>query len=66
MSFLAGLKHADLERLRKVTKQVHMKHYPTDFMTDREADRIIEALGAEVVERMLKRSIDGLNGRIVT
>lgn len=65
MSFLASLSHADLQRLRRITKQVHMSKYPKDFMTDREADRIIEAIGPEVVERMLRRSLDGLNGKLV-
>ena len=58
MSFLASLSYDQLQRLRRVVKQVHMAHYPTEHFTDREADKLIEALGPEVLERQLKRAID--------
>jgi hypothetical protein len=58
MSFLASLSHDQLQRLRRVVKQVHMRHYPKDFFTDREADRIIESLGPEVMEKQLKAAVD--------
>jgi hypothetical protein len=36
-----------------------MSYHPADLCTNAEADRIIEALGYRVAERMLKRAIDG-------
>ena len=36
-----------------------MKHYPTEHVTNREADRIIETLVGQTAERLLKRLVDG-------
>lgn len=58
MSFLSELRHEDLVRLRNVVFKVHMRFHPRDLCTNSEADRIIEALGPEVGQRMLKRVID--------
>ena len=58
MSFLSELRHEDLVRLRAVVRKVHMAYHPRDLCTDREADRIIESLGPETGERMLKKLID--------
>jgi len=35
-----------------------MKNYPENLMTDHEADRIIEAIGPEIAERMVKIAVD--------
>lgn len=58
MSFLAELSLLDLQRLRKVVRGVHMKHYPLELMTDHEADRIIESLGVEVREKLIRKAVD--------
>jgi hypothetical protein len=47
-----------LRRARQVVRLTHMKHYPTEFLTDREADRIIEAIGPESLARAEKLVID--------
>jgi hypothetical protein len=50
--------------LRRVVKVVHMKHYPKDFVTDYETDKMIEAIGPEVAGRMIKVGIDsGINNK---
>lgn len=58
MSFVAELNFTDLQRLRSIIKKVHFRYYPTEFCTDQEADRQIEALGPEVQQKILKRYID--------
>ena len=58
MTFINDLKHQDLLRLRRVVRKVHMKNYPENLMTDHEADRIIEAIGPEIAERMVKIAVD--------
>jgi hypothetical protein len=58
MSFLTSISFEDLQRLRAIVRQVHMKHYPMDFCTDRECDKLIDSFGQKVVESLLKRAID--------
>lgn len=53
--FLTSLSFHDRQRLRRVTKMVHMKHYPTEMITDREADRIIEAMAPETQKYLIER-----------
>lgn len=63
MSFLAGLSYEDLRRLRAVIKKVHFAHYPQEFCTDAEADRLIESLGPSTREAIIRRYVDaGLVG----
>lgn len=59
MSFLSSLSFDSLKRLRRVVKQVHMIHFPEAMVTDREADRIIDALGPAIMEDELRRAIEG-------
>jgi hypothetical protein len=58
MTFLNNLKLQDLLRLRRVVRKVHMKNYPEALMHDQEADRIIEALGPAIAERMVEIAVD--------
>lgn len=48
------LSQPERDTLRKVVKMVHMKHFPKDFVNDYEADKIIENIGPEVAERMIR------------
>lgn len=57
-SFSSQLNAKDLERLRKIVKQVHMKNYPGDMVTDYEADRIIDVLAPETRDYLLRRAIE--------
>lgn len=56
--FLANLKPHELRRLREVIKKTHMAYWPERHKTDRECDKIIEALGPEIMERRLKQACD--------
>ena len=33
----------DRIRLRKIVKKIHMRHFPIEAVTDKEADKIIES-----------------------
>lgn len=55
---LANLSHRDLQRLRAAVKRVHLRHYPVEFYSDREADKFIEALSPRVAERMIAAQVD--------
>jgi hypothetical protein len=57
-SFSSSLSVLDRERLRQVIRRVHFRHYPTSHQTDYEADKLIDALGAEVGQRMIKQALD--------
>lgn len=50
----------DRRRLRQIVKNVHMKHFPADFITDREADKLIESIGPATQEKLIKEYIDKL------
>lgn len=58
MSFLAELRYEDLQRLRASVKKIHMRgKYRKEQITDREADRIIEALGPEAAEKLVRKAV---------
>jgi hypothetical protein len=58
MSFIAELSFLDLQRLRKIIRKVHLRYYPSELCSDREADRVIETIGPEVREKMIRRYVD--------
>jgi hypothetical protein len=58
MSFLNTLSQPERDTLRRVVKLVHMKHHPKDFVTNYEADKIIESIGPEVAAQMIKIGVD--------
>ena len=47
MTIYSQIPLRDLQRLRVVVKNNHMKHYPKDKVTDKEADRIIESISPQ-------------------
>jgi hypothetical protein len=51
-SFMHTLSDHDRDILRKVVKMVHMKHYPKDFCTDYEADKMIAAIAPQTLESL--------------
>ena len=53
--FLSQLSWKDRQRLRRITRAVHMKHYPQEMITDREADRIIEAMVPSTQQYLIER-----------
>ena len=58
MSFLNTLSQPERDTLRKVVMRLHMQHHPKDFVTNYEADKIIEAMAPEVIEGMIKAGTD--------
>jgi len=46
------LSKEDRNLLRVVVKQVHLKHFPKEFITDREADKLIASLLPHTLERI--------------
>jgi hypothetical protein len=44
--------------LRKIVAKIHFQYYPEQLQTDREADRIIESLGPQVAESMVRKAVD--------
>ena len=54
MSFLHILKPEERRILRQVVKNVHLKHHPKEFCTDREADKVIAVIGPETVDKLLR------------
>jgi len=57
--FLSELSWNDLQKLRLVVKRVHMVHYPSDKVTDHEADKIIEALGPDIMQKEIEDAARG-------
>lgn len=56
--FINALSQSERDTLRAVVKRVHMQHHPKDFVTDYEADKIIEALGPDIAAGMIKAGKD--------
>jgi hypothetical protein len=54
-SFSTALSFSDRQLLRRVVKKVHIANYPEHLLNDREADRVIDAFGPQVSERMLRK-----------
>ena len=52
------LSFQDRQRLRKIVKKVHLKFLPEEFLTNKEADKMIEALGPSVREKLIVEHID--------
>ena len=44
-------------KVRTVVKTQHMKHYPKDFVNDREADRILSAMSPQAVEKLYELAV---------
>jgi len=66
LSFLAALKNEELVLLRRIVRKVHLSSvvakHGVNFVTDHECDKLIESIGPEIVERMIKFGVDrGLN-----
>jgi hypothetical protein len=52
--FTTQLNLADRRRLRLVIRNVHLKHYPTEHLTDYECDKLIDAWGPEVAAQQIR------------
>jgi hypothetical protein len=61
MSFISTLSIKDRNRLRTIVKNVHLKYYPKDMITNYEADKLIDSFGEQTVYQLLKNNIDSKN-----
>ena len=53
-SSLHLLSERDKRRLRESVKRIHLRYHPREFITDYEADRVIEVLLPETVEALIR------------
>jgi hypothetical protein len=64
VSFVSTLAKQDLDLLRGIVRKVHFAHVIKKFgpnhpaVTDKECDRLIESIGPEVAERMIRFGVD--------
>lgn len=58
MSFISTISAQDLNLLRGIVRKVHLRYLPKEHATDKECDKLIESLGPEIVERMIKFGVD--------
>ena len=52
MSKSAKYRKDQCHKLRLVVKTQHMKDYPKEFVTDMEADRILDSLSPSALEKL--------------
>lgn len=57
--FSTTLSWTDLQRLRAVVRKVHMAYYPTEMVTDYEADRIIDVMAPDTMAYLIRQAVDG-------
>ena len=62
MSFTNTLKQEELTMLRRIVKKVDFQYFDekhgTSFVTNTMLDQMIDSIGPEVVERMIKFGVD--------
>lgn len=58
VSFLTTLSFEDLQRLRECVRKVYMANYERRHVSNFECDKMIDALGQEVLEKEIKRLVD--------
>mgnify|MGYP003630757729 FL=1 len=58
MSFMHTLKVAERDILRKIVRRVHMQHFPKEFKSDYETDKLIASIAPETVASLIKTGKD--------
>lgn len=62
MSFVKSLKQEELTMLRRLVKKVHFQYFDEkhgrSFVTNKMLDQMIDSIGPEIVERMIKFGVD--------
>ncbi|BAQ87473.1 hypothetical protein [uncultured Mediterranean phage uvMED] len=56
--FIRELSLKDLNRLRSIVRNTHLKFYPNEFMTNVEVDKFINAVGPELAGKMIRYAVD--------
>ena len=57
------LSYQDRQKLRAVVKKIHMQNYPTDMITDLEADKIIDVIAPGTAEYLVRKHVHNQNAR---
>ena len=59
MSFISSLSQQDLDLLRGIVRKTHLVHVEQKYgVSDQECDKLIESIGPEVAERMIRFGVD--------
>lgn len=62
MSFVNTLKQEELTMLRRIVKSIHFQYFDQkhgkSFVTNKMLDNIIENIGAEAAEKMIRSGVD--------
>jgi hypothetical protein len=58
MSFISTISSQDLGLLRGIVRKVHLRYVSKENATDAECDKLIESLGPEIAEKMIRFGVD--------
>lgn len=58
MSFISTIGKQDLDLLRGIVRKVHLAYVSKDKATNKECDKLIESLGPEIAEKMIRFGVD--------
>ena len=62
MSFVNTLKQEELSMLRGIVKKIHFQYFDKkhgkSFVTNKMLDNVIENIGAEAAEKMIRSGVD--------
>tara|TARA_R100000030_G_scaffold21556_1_gene15498 strand:+ start:1719 stop:1910 length:192 start_codon:yes stop_codon:yes gene_type:complete len=59
VSFISTLSQQDLDLLRGIVRKTHLAHVEQKIgVSDKECDKLIESIGPEVVERMIRFGVE--------
>lgn len=58
MSFISTISAQDLSLLRGIVRKVHLAYVAKEHATDKQCDKLIESLGPEIAERMIRFGVD--------
>ena len=56
--FATTLSYGDRLKLRSIVKKVHMKHYPSELLTDLQADRMIDVIAPGTAAYLIRRALE--------
>jgi hypothetical protein len=54
VSFISTLSSSELSILREIVRKVHLTYVDIEFATERECDKMIDGMGPETVDKMLR------------
>jgi hypothetical protein len=56
--FSTRLSVQDRSRLHKVLRKVHLRHLPSHLLTAHECDKLLDAFGPKVQQRLVQLAVD--------